>query len=483
MSFVDYDEFKGMIDNPEPQVEYPSTVVTGSSSGDKYVVVLVGLPASGKTYMTTRLSQYLSFFHGASVKIFNVGNYRRKLCGAKSPASFFDPENVDGVSQREKCAQVAMEDLKAFITEKDMNDKIGFFDATNSTLERRKWILSELTPLMNSHKIIFVESIVNETTILENNIKETKVRMPDYEGMEEKEAVDDFNNRREHYKKLYETLTDSVETGERDLSWIKIVDAGRSVSTNNIHGFLPGKIVQLLMNVHLSPRPIFMSRHGQSNYNKLGKIGGDSGLTDWGEAYALKLAEFVHVNILDLNADGSFKDPEKKQAVHARLFTSSLRRTKETSRHIVHHRCDDGWVIMRPKHLSALDEIFAGVFDGMTYENIQEEAPGEFQKRKEDKLSYRYPRGESYLDVIQRLDTVVHEIECQREPVLIVGHQGILRILYAYFTGGSRDDAPFISIPLNTVIEVSPHSYVCDVRRIDLSPPTDSNDDIEPSSH
>ena len=36
---------------------------------------------------------------------------------------------------------------------------------------------------------------------------------------------------------------------------------------------------------------------------------------------------------------------------------------------------------------------------------------------------YRYPRGESYLDVFQRLDTIVHELERQRDPVLIIAHQ------------------------------------------------------------
>jgi broad specificity phosphatase PhoE len=39
----------------------------------------------------------------------------------------------------------------------------------------------------------------------------------------------------------------------------------------------------------------------------------------------------------------------------------------------------------------------------MTYEEIAETYPEEFERRKSDKLAYRYPRGESYLDVIHRL--------------------------------------------------------------------------------
>ena len=91
------------------------------------------------------------------------------------------------------------------------------------------------------------------------------------------------------------------------------------------------------------------------------------------------------------------------------------------------------------------------------------------EKRKEDKLTYRYPRGESYLDVIARLDPIVHEVERMREPVLIVGHQGILRILYSYFTGGSREEAPFQSIPLNHVIKLEPLTYRCEVERFNLN--------------
>jgi Histidine phosphatase superfamily (branch 1) len=47
----------------------------------------------------------------------------------------------------------------------------------------------------------------------------------------------------------------------------------------------------------------------------------------------------------------------------------------------------------------------------------------------------RYPSGESYLDVIQRLEPVIIEIERERECVCVVAHQAILRALYGYFQG------------------------------------------------
>ena len=43
-----------------------------------------------------------------------------------------------------------------------------------------------------------------------------------------------------------------------------------------------------------------------------------------------------------------------------------------------------------------------------------------------------WPRGESYFDILSRLDPLVHEMESYKEPLLIVSHQAVLRCLYAY---------------------------------------------------
>jgi broad specificity phosphatase PhoE len=43
--------------------------------------------------------------------------------------------------------------------------------------------------------------------------------------------------------------------------------------------------------------------------------------------------------------------------------------------------------------------------------------------RKTDKIGYRYPRGESYFDLIARIDPLMHELESYKEPILIIAHQ------------------------------------------------------------
>merc|ERR1719498_1418601 len=180
-------------------------------------------------------------------------------------------------------------------------------------------------------------------------------------------------------------------------------------------------MLQLLINVHADTdrRPIYLSRHGQSKYNQLGKIGGDSGLSPAGQQDAIKLGKYVNNTIVNSVSDSKSVE----------VWTSTLARTKETAQYI------DFSKVTGPKRLRSLDEVYAGIFDGMTYQEVRTAAPEEFALRAKNKLSYRYPRGESYLDVISLLDPVIHEIERRRDPVLVIAHQGILRIIRAYFMG------------------------------------------------
>ena len=102
--------------------------------------------------------------------------------------------------------------------------------------------------------------------------------------------------------------------------------------------------------------------------------------------------------------------------------------------------------------------------------------------RKCDKFTYRYPRGESYADLITRLEPLAHELERAREPVVIVAHQAILRVLYAYFMGFAREECTRISIPLNTVIRIMPTSKSCEEERtVVLAHP--KGEQLDPASH
>ncbi|KAG4192486.1 hypothetical protein ERO13_A07G160200v2 [Gossypium hirsutum] len=73
---------------------------------------------------------------------------------------------------------------------------------------------------------------------------------------------------------------------------------GGQIQVNNISGYLPRRIVFFLVNTHLTPCPILLTRHGESRDNVRGRIGGDSVLSDTGEIYMKKLANFVEKRLI-----------------------------------------------------------------------------------------------------------------------------------------------------------------------------------------
>lgn len=74
----------------------------------------------------------------------------------------------------------------------------------------------------------------------------------------------------------------------RDLSYIKIMDVGQRFLVNRVLDHIQSRIVYYLMNIHITPRSIYLCRHGESDLNVNGRIGGDSGLTPNGKAVLKK---------------------------------------------------------------------------------------------------------------------------------------------------------------------------------------------------
>ncbi|KAK6438872.1 Fructose-2,6-bisphosphatase [Oleoguttula sp. CCFEE 5521] len=415
-------------------------------------VVMVGLPARGKSLIAQKLVRYLGWL-SITAKCFNVGNYRRTNTPQPN-ASFFDFSNKEGERLRRAAAQAAVDDMCKWF--KLPGNLIAILDATNSTKERRRWIKDRCD--REGIETLFVESKCDDEDLIMSNIREVKLTSPDYKGQDPEEAAQDFRNRIMMYERVYETLDED----ESDLTYCKVIDVGAQVIINRLQDYLQSRVVYYLMNLHIKPRSIWISRvhtpgarhatlmlttsqHGESMFNLSGQIGGDANISDRGEMYARKLPELVKQSAGDLPLT---------------VWTSTLKRTAQTSRFLPYEKL--AW--------KALDELDSGVCDGLTYADIEREYPQDFKARDADKYNYRYLGGESYRDVVIRLEPIIMELE-RSENILIVTHQAVLRCIYAYFMGSSQEKSPWMEVPLHCLIKLTPRAYGTQEERIHADVP------------
>ncbi|XP_028854501.1 6-phosphofructo-2-kinase/fructose-2,6-bisphosphatase 4-like isoform X2 [Denticeps clupeoides] len=398
------------------------------------LIVMVGLPARGKTYISKKLTRYLNWI-GVPTKEFNVGQYRRECLKIYKNFEFFRPDNEEGLKIRRQCALSALNDVRQYLCME--GGQVAVFDATNTTRERRDTITRFAE--QNGFKVFFVESVCEDPDVIAENIVQVKLGSPDYIDCNTEEAVADFMKRIKCYENSYQPLDEGLD---RELSYIKIMDVGRRYLVNRVLDHIQSRIVYYLMNIHITPRSIYLCRHGESDLNVRGRIGGDSGLTSRGKEYAKSLGHFIQEqNIKDL-----------------KVWTSQMKRTIQTAEALA----------VPYEQWKALNEIDAGVCEEMMYEEIQEHFPLEFALRDQDKYRYRYPKGESYEDLVQRLEPVIMELERQ-ENVLVICHQAVMRCLLAYFLDKSAEELPYLKCPLHTVLKLTPVAYGCKVESIFLN--------------
>ncbi|KAG0052688.1 hypothetical protein BGZ90_006426 [Linnemannia elongata] len=428
--------------------------------GSKLVVIMVGLPARGKSYLVKKLQRYLTWLQ-YDTKVFNVGNRRRIASkgdnrnGTSHSHAFFDPKNTAAKEIRDELALESLEELIAWLKQ---GGRVGIHDATNSSRERRKLLLNRLEQEPNC-RVLFIESICTDPVVLAHNLT-MKLSSPDYKDMDERQAREDFRKRLENYERAYQTLGEEDE--EDGIQYCKLINVGKKVIAYNIQGYLAGQCIFYLMNFNLSPRCIWLTRHGESVDNIVGKIGGDAPLSARGKRYGDCLSRFIQHQKKE-NKKSRRVEAEAGMAISplrertVAVWTSMLTRTKETVEGFDPKEYDI-------KHIRFLNEIYAGICEGLSYTEIEMEYPEEFEARRVNKLFYRYPGmgGESYLDVIQRLNPLIIELERMTSDLLIVTHRVVLRILLGYLMDIDRSKMPEMDVHLHTLycVEPKPHGTV-----------------------
>ncbi|XP_037591177.1 6-phosphofructo-2-kinase/fructose-2,6-bisphosphatase 1 isoform X4 [Cebus imitator] len=212
------------------------------------MVIMVGLPARGKTYISTKLTRYLNWI-GTPTK-----------------------DNMEALQIRKQCALAALKDVHNYLSHEEGH--VAVFDATNTTRERRSLILQFAKE--HGYKVFFIESICNDPGVIAENIRQVKLGSPDYVDCDREKVLEDFLKRIECYEVNYQPLDEELDS---HLSYIKIFDVGTRYMVNRVQDHIQSRTVYYLMNIHVTPRSIYLCRHGESELNLRGRIGGDSGLS------------------------------------------------------------------------------------------------------------------------------------------------------------------------------------------------------------
>ncbi|CAL9730011.1 6-phosphofructo-2-kinase 1 [Monosporozyma unispora] len=446
----------------------PDGIISKEEAGSKLVIVMVGLPATGKSFITNKLSRYLNYSM-YYCKVFNVGNTRRRYAKehgiGDQDSNFFDPKNAQANYLRDKWAMDTLDELIDYLLEGD--GSVAIFDATNSTRTRRKMLVDKIQSRNDQLNILFLESICTDDSVVESNIR-LKLFGPDYKGKDPEDSLMDFKQRLQNYLDAYETIED-----EEEVQYIKMIDIGKKVVSYNIEGFLASQTVYYLLNFNLSYRQIWITRNGESEFNMEGRIGGDSPLTVRGEKYSKALYKFIDKQrqLLYQEELKQFEELQRTQKSPCQIPTNK----KLKGRHIF--KDFFVWTSMRKraietgkyfdandyplKEMKMLDEINAGLFEGLTYQEFEDNFPVDFERRQHDKLKYRFPGigGESYLDVINRLRTVITEMERIEDNILIITHRVVARALLGYFMNLGFQSITELDVPLHCVYCLEPMPY------------------------
>ena len=79
-------------------------------------------------------------------------------------------------------------------------------------------------------------------------------------------------------------------------------------------------------------------------------------------------------------------------------------------------------------------ELNFGVWEGLSFQEIERQFPGETKKRFSDLLNYQIPEGETILDfakrIIKAFDLIIHKN--RGKDILIVAHGGVNRIILCH---------------------------------------------------
>ncbi|KAH6613010.1 6-phosphofructo-2-kinase-domain-containing protein [Boeremia exigua] len=413
---------------------------------EKLLIIMVGLPARGKSYVAKKLCRYLNWRQHPT-RIFNVGDRRRRLTisplghpvtTGEHSATFFDPENREAQRTREAVALETLDRLLDFLLDPKAGAHCAIFDATNSTVDRRVAIVDRVRRRNErTLKALFVESHCYDERLLEMNMR-LKLSGPDYKKLEPGLALEDFKLRVRMYEKKYTPLGYYEE--QHDIPFCQMIDVGRKFVSHKIMGHLASQVATYLQHFNLQPRQIWLTRNAECAVDVSGLSGTDPGLSSQGVEFARALATAIDsqrkhwlerkhtIPLTDTQppANEATDDGDNKIKGFS-VWTSMMRRSVLTAQFLEKTR-------YKIRHTRMLDDVRAGVL-------------------REGSTSCSSNGCDANRDLVDRVNSVLLEMERTTDHVLLIGHSSVVSTLLAYFSGR---DMGALQIPLGTVYRLEP---------------------------
>ncbi|KAI9741874.1 MAG: hypothetical protein M1834_000262 [Cirrosporium novae-zelandiae] len=403
----------------------------------KIAIATVGLPARGKTYSYISRAGQVSpmvsdpvHIHvriisvpieysrlGVKTRVFHLGDYRRATMpeGQDVPDDyFFVNASASSVLLRQKILRKCREDVYHFLDVE--NGQVAIYDAVNGLAAGRRSLAKEFAK--HDVETLFIESNCDDEKIIEENVRSVKISSPD------------------------------------------LINAGERVAVNNCSfGYLSHRIVFYLLNLHIKSRRTYFARAGTSREEDSYKV--DAPLSDAGRDYARKLCEALtnhreqeHQAVV---SRGGIETPTRPLTV----WTSPRRRTVQTAEIFE----ENGYKVRQRTQMRQLNP---GVCEKLSERRIRAQYPEEVTKHEADPYHHRYPRAESYHDLAVRLEPIILELEREKNDLLLIAHESVLRVLYGYLMACHASDIPSLQFPRNEIIEIIPASYQNEASRIPI---------------
>ena len=163
---------------------------------------------------------------------------------------------------------------------------------------------------------------------------------------------------------------------------------------------------------------LYVARHGQTAWNAENKICGttDLPLNELGQAQAKELAEKCGAYDIDL------------------IIASTMLRARQTAAAVA-----ERWNVPVITDVRLVEQNY-GIYEGM-----DRQTPGFLANKRH--FAYRYPEGESMMDVCHRIYGLLEDIKRDHDGknVLLVCHGGVMRLIRSYFEDMTNDEYFYFS--------------------------------------